>query len=111
MHIIGDGTAERTLDAQEIMRILNPENPIRPAMAHNDLMAPHPHHYARLAELGVVANLSWQWAGLTDAQEETYRHLLGPRRAERGLKTYGRFFDAGVTVAWNNDWPIDPLNE
>lgn len=47
-------------------------------MAHNDLMAPPPHHYARLAELGVVANLSWQWAGLTDALEETYRRLLGP---------------------------------
>lgn len=28
MHIIGDGTAERTLDALEIMRILNPENPV-----------------------------------------------------------------------------------
>lgn len=78
-------------------------------MEYNDLMAPH--QYARLAELGVVANLSWQWAGLTDAQEETYRRLLGPRRAERGLKTYGRFFDAGVTVDWNSDWPIDPLNE
>lgn len=105
MHITGDGAAELALDALEIMRLFGPDSAVRPAMAHNDLMAPH--QYARFAELGVVANLSWQWAGITETLLETYRTQLGAERLS-GLETHGKFFDAGVTVAWNSDWPIDP---
>ena len=108
MHIIGDGAAEMTLDALEIMRVSCPDTDIRPGMAHNDLMSPH--QYRRFAALGVVANLSFQWAGLPEGLPETYQHLLGHRRAETGLETHGKFFDAGVMVAYNSDWPIDPLN-
>lgn len=109
MHIIGDGAAEMTLDALEIMRVCHPDAGIRPGMAHNDLMAPH--QYRRFAELGVTANLSWQWAGLPEGLTEMYQRLLGSRRAETGLETHGKFFDAGVMVAYNSDWPIDPLDE
>lgn len=109
MHIIGDGAAEMTLDALEIMRVCYPDIDIRPGMAHNDLTAPH--QYQRFAELGVVANLSFQWAGLPEGLPETYHELLGANRAENWLETHGKFFDAGVMVAYNSDWPIDPLNE
>ncbi|EBS7636780.1 amidohydrolase family protein [Salmonella enterica] len=108
MHIIGDDAAEMTLDALDIMRVCCPDTDIRPGMARNDLMSPH--QYRRFAEPGVVANLSFQWAGLPEGLPETYRHLLGHRRAENGLETHGKFFDAGVIVAYNSDWPIDPLN-
>lgn len=109
MHIIGDGAAEMTLDALEIMRVCHPDADIRPGMAHNDLMASH--QYRRFAELGVTANLSWQWAGLPKGLPEAYQQLLGSRRAETCLETHGKFFDAGVMVAYNSDWPIDPLDE
>ncbi|WP_336221564.1 amidohydrolase [Citrobacter amalonaticus] len=109
MHIIGDGAAEMTLDALEIMRVCHPDADIRPGMAHNDLMASH--QYQRFAGLGVTANLSWQWAGLPQGLPEAYQQLLGSRRAETCLETHGKFFDAGVMVAYNSDWPIDPLDE
>ncbi|EAU0668425.1 amidohydrolase [Salmonella enterica] len=108
MHIIADGAAELALDALEIMRTLEPDSTVRPALAHNDLMAPH--QYARFAELDVVANLSWQWAGLTDELMAAYQRLLGETRIN-GLETHGKFFDSGVTVAYNSDWPIDPPDE
>lgn len=98
-----------TLDALEIMRVCHPDADIRPGMAHNDLMASH--QYRRFAELGVTANLSWQWAGLPKGLPEAYQQLLGSRRAETCLETHGKFFDAGVVVAYNSDWPIDPLDE
>lgn len=109
MHIIGDGAAEMALDALEIMRACHPDADIRPGMAHNDLMASH--QYQRFAGLGVTANLSWQWAGLPKGLPEAYQQLLGSRRAETCLETHGKFFDAGVMVAYNSDWPIDPLDE
>lgn len=109
MHIVGDGAAEMTLDALEVMRVCHPDAGIRPGMAHNDLMAPH--QYRRFAGLGVTAHLSWQWAGLPEGLPEVYQQLLGSRRAEACLETHGKFFDAGAMVAYNSDWPIDPLDE
>lgn len=108
MHIVGDGAAELALNALEIMRIFEPDTPVRPAMAHDDLVAPE--QYTRFADLDVIANLSWQWAGITEEMMETYRQRLGEIRI-RGLETHGKFFDAGVRVAYNSDWPIDPPDE
>lgn len=108
MHIVGDGAAELALNALEIMRIFEPDTSVRPAMAHDDLVAPE--QYTRFADLDVIANLSWQWAGITEEMMETYRQRLGEIRI-RGLETHGKFFDAGVRVAYNSDWPIDPPDE
>ena len=38
------------------------------------------------------------------------RDVLGEERFDN-LEPAGKFYDAGVRVAFGSDWPIDPLNE
>ncbi|MDR1789713.1 MAG: amidohydrolase [Opitutaceae bacterium] len=109
MHIIADGAADLTLDALEKTRAAHPRRDFRPSMAHNDLMSPD--LYARFRALGVIATLSYQWCAMPASMWPLFRDVTGDERFHRDLETHGKFFDAGVTVAYGSDWPIDPLNE
>lgn len=108
MHTVADGAIEVTLDAIEAMRQKLPGKDIRPSLAHNELTSPH--QYKRFKELGAMPCLSFQWAGYTQEFADEMRDVLGEGRFEN-LEPAGKFYDAGIRVAFGSDWPIDPLNE
>lgn len=108
MHTVADGAIEVTLNAIEKMRQAFPEKDIRPALAHNELVASH--QFKRFADLGAIPVLSFQWAGLPAALIETERGMLGETRFE-GLEPAAKFIDAGARLAFGSDWPIDALDE
>lgn len=108
MHTVADGAIEVTLDAIEVMRGKLPGKDIRPSLAHNELTSPH--QYKRFKELGAIPCLSFQWAGYSQEFADDIRNILGDERFEN-LEPAGKFYDAGIRVAFGSDWPIDPLNE
>lgn len=108
MHTVADGAIEVTLDAIEAMRQKLPGKDIRPSLAHNELTSPH--QYKRFKELGAMPCLSFQWAGYTQEFADEMRDVLGEGRFDN-LEPAGKFYDAGIRVAFGSDWPIDPLNE
>lgn len=108
MHVIADGTADIVLNAVEKVRKAYPDLDFRPILAHDDIIRPN--QYKRYAELGAYPVLSFQWAGQPADLIEFQRGLLGPERFE-GLEPHGKFFDAGVKVAYGSDWPVDELGE
>lgn len=108
MHTVADGAIEVTLDAIEVMRNKLPGKDIRPSLAHNELTSPH--QFARFKALKVMPCLSYQWAGYSQAFSDEMRDVLGEDRFDN-LEPAGKFYDAGVRVAFGSDWPIDPLNE
>lgn len=108
MHTVADGAIEVTLDAIEHMRSKLPGKDIRPSLAHNELTSPH--QFKRFKDLDVIPCLSFQWAGYTEEFAQEMRDILGDERFEN-LEPAGKFYDAGVRVAFGSDWPIDPLNE
>ena len=108
MHTVADGAIEVTLDAIEHMRSKLPGKDIRPSLAHNELTSPH--QFKRFKELQAMPCLSYQWAGYTQEFADDMRNILGDERFEN-LEPAGKFYDAGVRIAFGSDWPIDPLNE
>lgn len=108
LHTVGEGAISLSLDAIEKMRQLYPHKDIRPGLAHNELVAAK--DYERFARLGVLPFLSFQWAAPTEEMMEAERHMLGEARFEN-LEPIGKFVDAGVTVVFGSDWPIDALDE
>lgn len=108
MHTVADGAIEVTLDAIEVMRSKLPGKDIRPSLAHNELTSPH--QYKRFKDLGAIPCLSFQWAGYSKEFADDMRHILGDERFDN-LEPAGKFYDAGIRVAFGSDWPIDPLNE
>jgi predicted amidohydrolase YtcJ len=109
MRVTGDAAAEIALNAIAKMREACPGGDIRPAMARNDLTAPH--QYKRFKRLNVVAGLSYQSCAMPQNMRPLFLNVTGGERFHRDLKTHGKFFDAGVRVAYNSDWTDGPLNE
>ncbi len=107
MHTVADGAVEAALDAIEVMR-KEVKTDIRPALAHNELVAPH--QFKRFKDLKTIASLSFQWAGMTQELIDDDTKIIGKERVEH-LEPIGKFIDTGVTVSFGSDWPIDPLNE
>ncbi|WP_058913793.1 amidohydrolase [Entomohabitans teleogrylli] len=107
-HTVGDGAIEMVLNAVEKMRDALPGKDIRPGLAHNELAATH--HYARFAQLGATAVLSFQWSGLPAVLIHEEREMLGEARF-RNMEPIAHFIDAGARVAYGSDWPIDRLDE
>ncbi|MDR0806020.1 MAG: amidohydrolase [Enterobacteriaceae bacterium] len=108
LHTVGEGAISITLDAIEKMRAAHPDKDIRPALAHNELVAAK--DYQRFARLGAIACLSFQWAAPTQELIDAERQMLGDARFQE-LEPIAKFIDAGATVAFGSDWPIDGLDE
>ncbi|RUL07523.1 amidohydrolase [Proteus mirabilis] len=108
IHTVAEGAISVALDAISEMRKALPEKDIRPGLAHNELMCEK--DYARFAQLNTYPFLSFQWAGVEQHNIDKDLEMLGKARCQY-LETAGKFIDAGVTVAFGSDWPIDPLNE
>ncbi len=107
LHADGDGAVRAALDAIAALRKALPGADIRPAIAHDELVAPA--DFPRFGSLDATAVLSFQWEkpagdtlGLTG--------YFGPERM-RLLEPAGRIAAAGGRIAFGSDWPVDQLDE
>ena len=107
MHADGDGAVRAALDAVAALRKALPAADIRPAIAHDEIVAPA--DFARFKSLGVIPVLSFQWekpAGDTLGLKDYF----GPERMKI-LEPAGLLAAAGARIAFGSDWPVDALDE
>ncbi len=107
MHADGDGAVRAGLDAVEALRAALPGADIRPAIAHNEIVAPE--DYTRYKQLGVTPVLSFQWGKLA-GDTLGLKDYFGPDRMRR-LEPAGVLHAAGARIAFGSDWPVDALDE
>ncbi len=106
MHTVGDAGIDFALDCIEGSQEKSPNSEVRAGFAHNELTVPE--HYPRFKQLNVTATQSLQWGAMCEASQAEFAELLGEECIEY-FECAGRFYDAGVTVAYGSDWPIDHL--
>jgi len=107
MHADGDGAVHAALDGIAALRKALPGADIRPAIAHDELVAPA--DFPRFKALDATAVLSFQWekpAGDTLGLKDYF----GPERM-RILEPAGLIAAAGGRIAFGSDWPVDKLDE
>ena len=108
MHADGDGAVRAALDGIEAMRKAVPHRDIRPAIAHDEIVAPA--DYPRYRALGAYPVLSFEWEKPAPDTVEQLRDYFGPERWAIA-EPAGLLLAAGAPVAFGSDWPVDPLNE
>lgn len=108
LHAIGDRAVRETLDAYEYVRAQLPESGFRPSIAHDELVDPA--DYGRFKALDVIPVMSFQWAQQAPYSVEAVKDQLGPERYAR-MEPEGSLYEAGATLAYGSDWPIDPFAE
>jgi hypothetical protein len=107
MHADGDGAVRAGLDGVAALRKALPAADIRPAIAHDEIVAPA--DFTRFKSLGVIPVLSFQWekpAGDTLGVKDYF----GPERMKI-LEPAGLLAAAGARIAFGSDWPVDSLDE
>ncbi|GAA5104209.1 amidohydrolase [Wohlfahrtiimonas larvae] len=107
MHTVGDAGIDFALDCIEASQERSPNLAVRAGLAHNELTVPE--HYSRFKQLNVIATQSLQWGAMSQITQVEFEQLLGKDRIEY-FECAGRFYDAGIKVAYGSDWPIDHLN-
>ncbi len=108
MHTTGDKAIKVALNAIAATRAAYADADFRPALAHNELVAPE--DYSRFAQLNVIPMLSFQWGKPAPDTIDSVKDYIGPERF-LFLETAGKFKQAGVRIAYGSDWPVDPLND
>lgn len=107
MHADGDGAVRAGLDGVAALRKALPAADIRPAIAHNEIVAPS--DFKRYQALNVIPVLSFQWekpAGDTLGVKDYF----GPQRMKI-LEPAGLLAEAGARIAFGSDWPVDALDQ
>lgn len=107
IHAIGDRAAKLSLDALAKLRKAVPDDRIRPAIAHAELIEPI--DYARFQSLGVTPVMSYQWSIPGPNSVTGAKPYLGTERFER-MEPFDKLDAAGVRVAYGSDWPVDRMN-
>lgn len=108
MHADGDGAVRQALDAVAVLRATRPQSPVRPAIAHAELVDPA--DYGRFAELNALPVLSFQWGKPGPDTVDTVRDYLGPARHAL-FEPSGLLEIYGARIVFGSDWPVDTLNE
>lgn len=108
MHADGDGAVRQALDAVAAVRAARPQSPVRPAIAHAELVDPA--DYSRFAELNVLPVLSFQWGKPGPDTVDAVRDYLGPARHAL-FEPSGLLEIHGARIVFGSDWPVDTLNE
>ncbi len=106
-HGIGDRAVRECLDAIELAVERNGRNDQRHHIAH--LQVVHPDDVARLAQLGVVANLQPLWATLDEQMAELNLPFLGEARGSWQYP-FGDLLRSGTVLAGGSDWPVTTPN-
>jgi predicted amidohydrolase YtcJ len=107
MHADGDGAVRAGLDGVAALRKALPTADIRPAIAHDEIVAPA--DFKRYAALNVTPVLSFQWekpAGDTLGVKDYF----GPQRMKI-VEPAGLLAQAGARIAFGSDWPVDALDQ
>jgi predicted amidohydrolase YtcJ len=96
------------LDAIAVLRRAPAGRQVRPALAHDEIVAPA--DYARFAQLDVTPVLSFQWAKPAPDTVGALKDYMGPARYAT-VEPEAVLLDAGARIAYGSDWPVDPLDE
>lgn len=107
IHADGDRAVRESLDAIEALRASPYGHESRPAIAHDEIVAPA--DYPRFARLNVTPVLSFQWAKPAPDTVGALKNYLGPARYAT-VEPQAVLRDAGARVAYGSDWPVDPLD-
>ena len=107
IHVDGDRAVRESLDAIEALRATPAGKRVRPALAHDEIVAPS--DYARFAKLDVTPVLSFQWAKPAADTVGALKDYLGPARYAT-VEPQAVLLDAGARIAYGSDWPVDPLD-
>jgi predicted amidohydrolase YtcJ len=107
MHADGDAAVRAGLDGVAALRDALPGADIRPAIAHDEIVAPA--DFGRYKSLDTTAVLSFQW-GKPAGDTLGLRDYFGPERMKI-LEPSGLLAAAGARIAFGSDWPVDALNE
>ncbi|MFG1345009.1 amidohydrolase family protein [Xanthobacter autotrophicus DSM 431] len=107
VHAIGDRAVRASLDAFAAARAANGARDNRHQIAHLQLVDPA--DFARFAELGVIANVQFEWGKRDASNVGPLEPYLGPERY-RYLYPYGSLRAAGALVAAGSDWDISPYD-
>ncbi len=108
IHVDGDRAVRETLDAIEYLRSTPAGKDVRPALAHDEIVAPA--DYPRFAKLDVTPVLSFQWAKPAPDTVGALKDYMGPARYAI-VEPQSLLLDAGARIAYGSDWPVDPLDE
>lgn len=108
IHVDGDRAVRESLDAIEDVRATPEGKRMRPALAHDEIVAPE--DYARFAKLDVTPVLSFQWAKPAPDTVGALKDFMGPKRYAL-VEPQALLLDAGARIAYGSDWPVDPLDE
>lgn len=108
MHADGDGSVREALNAVEFMRKSHPGEDVRPAIAHDEVVAPEDYH--RFAEVGALPVLSFQWEKPAVDLNAGNSGYLGPVRWAL-MEPAGLLKAYGARIVYGSDWPVDPLDE
>jgi len=108
IHVDGDRAVRETLDAIEYLRSTPAGKDVRPALAHDEIVAPA--DYPRFAKLDVTPVLSFQWAKPAPDTVGALKDYMGPARYAT-VQPQALLLGAGARIAYGSDWPVDPLDE
>lgn len=106
-HVIGDAAARQVLDALALARAANGDWPARHQLAHLQLLAPD--DAARLAPLGVMANIQPLWARHDPVVPDIALDMIGAARLPQTY-AFRRMLDHGALACLSSDWPVSTLN-
>lgn len=107
IHVDGDRAVRAALDAIATLRASAAGRRLRPALAHDEIVAPA--DFPRFAQLDVTPVLSFQWAKPAPDTVGALQDYLGPTRYAM-VEPQALLLDAGARIAYGSDWPVDPLN-
>jgi predicted amidohydrolase YtcJ len=108
IHVDGDRAVRESLDAIADLRKTPEGKRVRPALAHDEIVAPA--DYPRFAQLDVTPVLSFQWAKPAPDTVGALKDFMGPQRYAI-VEPQALLLNAGARIAYGSDWPVDPLDE
>lgn len=108
IHVDGDRAVRESLDAIADLRATPEGQRVRPALAHDEIVAPA--DYPRFAQLDVTPVLSFQWAKPAPDTVGALKDFMGPQRYAI-VEPQALLLNAGARIAYGSDWPVDPLDE
>lgn len=107
IHVDGDRAVRASLDAIAALRATPAGALVRPALAHDEIVAPA--DFARFAQLDVTPVLSLQWGKPAPDTVGALKDYMGPQRYAI-VEPQSLLLDAGARIAYGSDWPVDPLD-
>ena len=104
LHAIGDAANRQALDAIERAERINPAHERRHRIEHAQVLAPQ--DIPRFKQLGVIASMQPTHA-TSDMRWAEDR--IGHQRAQQGAYAWRTLLNAGATVIFGTDFPVEPI--